>query len=112
MKLPNGGRAIVDISKLRDYCLNATHPRGRHKARVFASVLGVRREDADWLRAQLMAAARNTEAVETGRDNYGTRYTVEFSVLRAGRSARIRSAWIVRQGEFRPRLASCYVLLN
>ncbi len=37
MKLPNGGRAVVEIAKLRDYCLNPAHPRGRHNARVFAA---------------------------------------------------------------------------
>ena len=41
MRLPNPSRAFVDASKLRDYCLNAQHPRGRHKARVFASALGL-----------------------------------------------------------------------
>jgi hypothetical protein len=45
MKLPNGDRAIVDLEKLRAYCLNPQHPRGRHKARVFAS-FGIREADA------------------------------------------------------------------
>ena len=26
MKLPNGERAVVDIVKLSDYCLNPDHP--------------------------------------------------------------------------------------
>jgi len=39
--LPNGDRAILDIRKLEDYCLSPSHPRGRHKARVFQRVLGV-----------------------------------------------------------------------
>ena len=34
MKLPYGAHAVVDIAKLRDYCLSAEHPRGRHKARL------------------------------------------------------------------------------
>ncbi len=29
MKLPNADRAVVEIEKLRDYCLNPVHPRGR-----------------------------------------------------------------------------------
>ncbi|MGO9453290.1 MAG: DUF6883 domain-containing protein [Candidatus Binataceae bacterium] len=29
----------MDVAKLRDYCLNPHHPRGRDKARVFASAL-------------------------------------------------------------------------
>lgn len=40
MQIPNCERAIVDIVKLRDYCLNLDHIRGRHKARVFLNVLG------------------------------------------------------------------------
>jgi hypothetical protein len=46
MRLPNGDQAIVEIVKLRDYCLSPTHPRGRHKARVFAAVLGLTDKDA------------------------------------------------------------------
>jgi hypothetical protein len=41
MRLPNAERAFVDTEKLRDYCLSQTHPRGRHKARVFAEALGM-----------------------------------------------------------------------
>lgn len=41
MRLPGGEHAVVEIKKLRGYCLNPLHPRGRHKARVFSSVLGL-----------------------------------------------------------------------
>lgn len=40
MKLPGGTGAIVELSKLRDYCLDPHHPRGRHKAWVFLSGTG------------------------------------------------------------------------
>ena len=43
MKLPNGEHAIVEIDKWLHYCLDSDHPRGRHKARVFAS--GARPDD-------------------------------------------------------------------
>ena len=46
MKMPNGDHAIVEIRKLLEYCLNSQHPRGRNKARVFASV-GIREVDAE-----------------------------------------------------------------
>jgi hypothetical protein len=36
-RLPNSERAILDIRKIEDYCLNPEHPRGRHKARLFVS---------------------------------------------------------------------------
>ena len=57
MKLPGAERAIVDIAKLRDYCLDPHHPRGRHKARVFASALGLTQADAEILREALLAGA-------------------------------------------------------
>jgi hypothetical protein len=41
VKLPNAERAIVNIAKLRDYCLNPEHEHGSHKARVFAAKLGL-----------------------------------------------------------------------
>ena len=47
MKMPNGDKAVVEIEKLSQYCLNPLHPRGRHKARVFESALGITGEDAE-----------------------------------------------------------------
>jgi hypothetical protein len=109
MKLPNGDRAVVDIRKLLDYCLNSQHPRGRNKARVFASV-GIRESDAEALRAAILAAARDAEA-ELGVANvYGQRYVIDFDFFRQGRPVRIRSTWIVRAEDGLPRLTSCYVL--
>jgi hypothetical protein len=70
MKLPNGERAAVDIRKLADYCLNPQHPRGRNKARVFASV-GFLQADAEELRAHLLAAAAHAEARLGTANPYG-----------------------------------------
>lgn len=77
MKLPNGERSIVDIRKLREYCLNSQHPRGRHKARVFASV-GIREADAEELGTALLAAASNAEARLGAANPHGQRYVVDF----------------------------------
>jgi hypothetical protein len=110
MKLPNGDRAVVDIAKLRDYCLSPDHPRGRHKARVFAAVLGRTADDAATLRDALLAAAGSAEAAVTDQDQYGQRYVVDFTMTGASGSATVRSSWIVRSGEDFPRLTSCYVL--
>jgi hypothetical protein len=112
MKLPGGADAIVEISKLRDYCLNPHHPRGRHKARVFAAVLGLSQNDAAFLRAELLRAARLSDAAATTSDQYGERYTVDLMISRGDHRAAVRSAWIVLQGETKPRLTSCFVLLD
>ncbi len=68
MLLPGGERAIVDIRKLRDYCLNRDSPRGRFKARVFESVLGITANDAPKLAARLLEIARTAEA-QVGDDD-------------------------------------------
>jgi hypothetical protein len=56
VRLPNAEQAVVEISKLRDYVLNPAHPRGRHKARVFASALDITQTDVELLRQQLLDA--------------------------------------------------------
>jgi hypothetical protein len=61
MKLPNGDLAIVDLRKPQAYCLNSQHPRGRNKARVFASI-AIRESDAEELRTTLLTAAVNRNA--------------------------------------------------
>ena len=110
MKLPNADQAFVDIAKLRDYCLSTTHPVGKHKARVFASVLGLTAADSGLLRDALLQAARFQEATAGEEDEYGRRYTVDFVMSGPAGQATIRSCWIVRQGEDFARLTSCYVL--
>ena len=110
MKLPGAERAVVNIAKLRDYCLNPRHPRGRHKARVFASPLGLTERDADVLREALLKAASDSEATLAEPDGYGQRYMLDFLMKGPSGEATICSSWIVRAGEDFPRLTSCYVL--
>lgn len=112
MKLPGANNAVVDISKLRDYCLDPLHPRGRHKARVFAASLGLTQADSEFLRDALLSAAVGGDAAAGYSDEYGDRFTVDFDLTRGNRSARVRSAWIILRGEARPRLTSCFVLLD
>lgn len=110
MKLPNSENAVVDIRKLRDYCLDPSHPKGRYKARVFHSALGLTRDDAEELRAALLSAARSADAIVGEADEYGQRYMLDFEMQSGTGNATIRSAWIVLRGENFPRLSSCYVL--
>jgi len=110
MKLPNADRAAVDIVKLRDYCLSSNHPRGRHKARVFATALGLTASDAEELRQAILSAALTEDATPTEQDEYGQRFVVDFIMVRQYRQAEVRTSWIIRAGEDNPRLTSCYVL--
>jgi hypothetical protein len=78
MPTPHADRAIVDIRKLRGYCLNPAHDEGQHKARVFVSALGLTVADTEALRAILLEAVQTHEAQLGYRDAYGQRYTVDF----------------------------------
>jgi hypothetical protein len=81
MKLPNAERAFVDIAKLRDYSLNPDHKEGKHKARVFAAALGLRIEDAEWLRDKLLEVAKTENCRLGRRTEYGQRYYLRGCVV-------------------------------
>jgi hypothetical protein len=110
VNLPNYERAYVELEKLRDYCLNPEHPRGRHKARIFSETLGLTAYDAQELQQALLEAASTNEAVYIGADDFGQRYAVDFLLQGREGTATVRSLWIIRHGEDFPRLVSCYVL--
>jgi hypothetical protein len=110
MKLPNAEQAIVEMSKLVGYCLSSTHFRGRNKARVFQSALGLTVDDAIELQETLKQAARDHHAVEGASDSHGIRYIIDFEMTRNGRTATIRSSWIVPAEDASPRMLTCYVL--
>ena len=106
--LPGGDKAVVDVEKLRDYCLSPAHRDGKHKARVFASVLGFTARDAEWCATGSWKplppgppCVRRTLSLET--------YVLEFLVNTGRGSALVRSGWIVRTRETFPRLTTCYV---
>jgi hypothetical protein len=110
MKLPNGEAAIVDLRKIREYCLSEEHPRGKHKARLFDMALNMRSADAERLRDALLQAAKLRDASVGVADEYGARYIIDFELEHNGRTANVRSGWIVRSGEDVPRFLTCYVL--
>jgi|SRR5580658_3327066 hypothetical protein len=109
-RLPHGALATADIRKLEDYCLNPSHPRGRHKAQIFREVLGLARDDSIWLRDAMLAAAEGGDAKLMTSDSWGDQWRIDTQMTRQRRTVMVRSLWIIRTGEFRPRFVSCWVL--
>jgi hypothetical protein len=109
-RLPHGDEALLDIRKIEDYCLNPSHPRGRHKARVFRDALHVQQTDASWLRDVLLEAARSGDAAQVAADAWGAHWRLDARIRRQGKSAVVRTIWIVRPGESVPRFVTCWVL--
>lgn len=110
MLIPNAQNAVVDIRKLRDYCLNSEHSDGKYKARLFSSVIGMTADNAEELR-QILLEVVQTHDTQLGRqDEFGQRYTLDFSIEWQNRSATLRSGWIIEHGSEIPRLTTCYPL--
>jgi hypothetical protein len=110
MKIPNSHQAVIDLEKLAGYCLDSTHWRGKHKARLFSSILGLTPTDAPELKAILQQVV-TTDQAELGLNNeHGQRYKIDFEICRSGARALVRSCWIIRPNEDFPRLTSCYIL--
>ena len=110
MKLPNGDRADLG-PKLEDYSLNPFHGEGRHKARVFASVLGIALVNSDVLeRAVKQAASTSGETESRGDNGFGEVFVLRFPLETNTGSATILAARIIRYSEDFPRLTTCYIL--
>ena len=110
MLIPNAENAVVDIRKLRDYCLNPEHDDGKHKARLFPSILGITPDNAEKLRQILLEVIQTHEAQLGRRDGFGQRYTLDFTIEWQNRSATLRSGWIIEHDSEIPRLTTCYPL--
>ena len=112
MKLPNLDLVLIDRNKLWNYSLNSQHDRGKHKARLFAAILDLGRNenDVEILQTLILEAVQNHEAIPSQSDQYGQRYIVDFLTIRSQNTANIRTTWIIRPDEDFPRLVSCYIL--
>lgn len=110
MLIPNAENAVVDIRKLRDYCLNLEHDDGKHKARLFASILGITAEDSEELRDTLLEVFKTQEVRLSREDEFGQRYTLDSVLEWQNRVATVRSGWIIEHGSEIPRLTACYPL--
>jgi hypothetical protein len=108
--LPYHLSAELDSAKLRDYCLSPTHPRGRHKARVFAAVSGLSAEDSIWLQNAILSNLLRSEANLQRSDEFGERWQVDILITRQTWHAVVRTIWIVDHALASARFITCWVL--
>jgi len=110
MRLPNGDRADLG-TKIEDYVLNPRHWEGRHKARVFESVLGITLDNREVLRQAILSAVENSDEAEPlGNNGDGDIYFLRLPLKTQPGRATVLTVWIVRNGEDFPRLVTCYIL--
>lgn len=108
MLLPNAENAVVEISKLRNYCLNSEHQTGKHKAKLFSSIFGITQNDAEELRRILLTTVKINSVNLGKKDDFGQRYTLDFTLKWQNKRAKVRSAWIIENNSNIPKLTSCY----
>jgi hypothetical protein len=102
---------VVEAQKLLEYCLSDSHRRGRNKARVFRSRLGLTAASAELLRNALVQAVQDRPEELRFRvgDQYGRHYMLDFEMTTTTGKAVVRSIWIIRQNEEVLRFVSCFV---
>ena len=108
MKLPKGDRALVPMSKIRGYCLNPDHSSGKHKARVFASALGITASNATALRDLVQRAAVEGEVVQQFSTAFGEQFKVDWIVPDSEQLV-LRTIWEVTLDSSTPRLISAFI---
>ena len=108
MKLPNADRAIIATEKLIGYCLNPEHSKGKHKARVFQSVLGISRENVDDLYDLIQQAALSGEVVQQRSTPFGQEFKVDWTVPGFDR-VQLRTIWIIALESTAPQLVSAFI---
>jgi Domain of unknown function (DUF6883) len=107
--LPDAERATIPTDKLVRYALSPTHPRGTHKARVFASALGITAADWRYLHDQILEALPNAPVRSTRITPFGVAYEVIVPIDGLnGATLPIVTTWIV-EADAPPRLTSTWV---
>jgi hypothetical protein len=107
VQLPNFTAAVVPDRKISGYLLSLDHPAGAAKAKFFYG-LGFTREQPERLRQALLQHA-SLEVSSVQSTLFGVKYVIEGSIVSpSGRSATIRSIWIVDAGDHVPRFATAY----
>jgi hypothetical protein len=108
MTLPNAERAFIDEAKVLDYLLSSGHPVGRFKARFFVS-LGYAAEEWWRLRDDILVVARTGQVALESVAPYGRKFEVDgILATPAGKSAHVRTVWIIRAEEDFPRLVTVF----
>jgi len=109
LQLPNYENAIINIEKIRDYCLNSEHPVGKHKAKIFKKALGIIATDAEWLINEILGGLNHSVAHEKNSDKYGKRYTVHIIIRKLDKEAEVVTGWIIKHRTINPILTTCFV---
>jgi len=99
---------MIPMEKLTGYCLNPDHASGKHKAKVFASALGITAENADDLRELIAKAAIEGEVIQQNSTEFGQLYKIDWAISDR-KSVILRTLWEITSAQPNPRLVSAFI---
>lgn len=96
--LPDDQQLDVPVTKLLGYSLNADHPSGRHKARLFSELLGIDAKHWRYLAYQLVDGLAQAQLDRTRVTDHGVQYGALIQVAGLNRkTCTVETAWIIRE---------------
>jgi hypothetical protein len=108
MKLPNAGQALVGREKVEDYLLDSGHPDNSGKAEFFEQ-FGFRRNEWEILADAFLALAHKAEVAQSMKSPHGQKYVIVGRIESPnGKTASVRTIWIVDKGLNIARLVTAY----
>jgi hypothetical protein len=108
VQLPNGNKAEISRQKLIGYCLNPNHASGKHKAKVFASALGITADNVEILYELIQTAAIEGEVVQENTTEFGRQFKVDWTIPETN-SVILRTIWEISHLNSNPRLVSAFI---
>lgn len=106
--LPNVSNAEIPTSKLTEYALNPL--KDANKSNAFKQALGYDTSNADKLITNIKSNVNRFNALEKPDNGYGKRYEVLMTLKgENGKTANVKTAWIVDKDTGKTRLTSAYV---
>ena len=96
------------MQKLIGYCLNPSHSRGKDKAKVFASALGITANNADVLYHLIRAAAIEGEIRQQNTTEFGQQFKVDWMIPNTNQ-IKLRTIWEINTTNSNPRLISAFI---
>jgi hypothetical protein len=109
VRLPRAREARIPTDKLINYALDLTHERGRHKARVFATALGITATDWRYLHDQILENLPEADVRGARLTPFGVSYEVIVMIDGLnGATHPVITTWIIEPDQ-PPRLTSTWV---
>lgn len=110
MKLPGYNSVFISKVKLTDYVLSETHTTGKSKAKFFRK-LGFFETNVGLFEKALRKLIKSEEVKDEIVSEYGIKYIVDGKInTPIGKTVRIRTIWIIENGQKRPRFVTVYPL--